>query len=442
MGRLLAVHAVGPHVRHEVLVELLDGEREQCALLVERRQRERDDQQRVELERAVIALGREVLADVGGVLADPLQQLAVESRAQAGEAGRRRERGPGVDPVLHPPRGDVRGVLDALARRDLAQVGADQPLPGVEEALLAGLGVGVREVEAEVELRPLDAPLAVLGQLGADPVGLDADVDRLARVREAPAAGVLGDRAAAVGVRDDAEHRPRGDPVLIGERGRGAHAITSRNSVCSVPASRSPSSSRSTVARAAAEIRPASSVSSRRRTTASATAVASSGATSSPFSPSRTISGMPEIGVVTTGAPAAMASASTFGMPSRSPLSRIRHGRQNADARRYSSYSSAWLIWPSSRMRSPSPSSAMRARSFGPASSSGPTITASNGTPRRSSSPQASTTTSKPFFSTRRPTPSRRTASRRAPFVVPLGPGAAAALSSPISLEKSAFSPW
>ncbi len=60
-------------------------------------------------------------------------------------------------------------------------------------------------------------------------------------------------------------------------------------------------SSRATVARASPEIRRARSPSSRRRTTASASASGSSGATSRPLTPSRTSSGMPEIGVVTTG---------------------------------------------------------------------------------------------------------------------------------------------
>src|SRR4051794_25454325 len=70
--------------------------------------------------------------------------------APAGKAGPRRDRGRGVDPVLQAPRPQVGGVVVALAGRELAQVGAAEPLPGGEEARLAGLGVRVREVEPEV----------------------------------------------------------------------------------------------------------------------------------------------------------------------------------------------------------------------------------------------------------------------------------------------------
>ena len=76
----------------------------------------------------------------------------------------------------------------------------------------------------------------------------------------------------------------------------------------------------------------------------------SSGATSSPFSPS-----LDELGDArrrrwsTTGSAAAIASTSTFGMPSRSPSSSTRQGRQNdARRRRYSSCRSAWPIGPGS----------------------------------------------------------------------------------------------
>ena len=50
---------------------------------------------------------------------------------------------------------------------------------------------------------------------------------------------------------------------------------------------------------------------------------------------------MPETALATTGAPAAIASTSTFGIPSRSSGS-SRHGMQSALARRYSASSSAW----------------------------------------------------------------------------------------------------
>ena len=57
----------------EVAVELGDGELEQ-AVAVELGQRERGDEQRVQLERAVVALRREVRADVRDLLGEAAEQ--------------------------------------------------------------------------------------------------------------------------------------------------------------------------------------------------------------------------------------------------------------------------------------------------------------------------------------------------------------------------------
>ena len=97
--------------------------------------------------------------------------------------------------------------------------------------------------------------------------------------------------------------------------------------------------------------RQASASSSQIRTHASASDRGSSGGTSTPLMPSCTSSGMPETRVVTTGVAQAMASTSTFGMPSRSPSSTTRHARLNTDARRYSSKSWRGVSGPSSVTR-------------------------------------------------------------------------------------------
>ena len=54
VGRALAVHAVGPHVGQQVVAELVERELRQIGIAVG--QRQPDDQQRVELERAVVAV--------------------------------------------------------------------------------------------------------------------------------------------------------------------------------------------------------------------------------------------------------------------------------------------------------------------------------------------------------------------------------------------------
>jgi hypothetical protein len=96
--RALAVDAIGQEVLGEVAVELGDGEGEQLGVL----EREADHRERVQLERAVVALGRERLADVPGLDGDPLRQCElVADRADAL---------PRVDPVDDPAAGDLTRV--------------------------------------------------------------------------------------------------------------------------------------------------------------------------------------------------------------------------------------------------------------------------------------------------------------------------------------------
>src|SRR3712207_9314989 len=64
----------------------------------------------VELQRAMVALGREVVADVARLLAQRVDGQLGEPLAQAREPGRPGEQVPRVDPVLHAARGDVAGV--------------------------------------------------------------------------------------------------------------------------------------------------------------------------------------------------------------------------------------------------------------------------------------------------------------------------------------------
>ena len=164
--RGLAVDAVGVEVRGEVAVELGDGE----VGGVELGEREAGDQQRVELERAVVAGGGEVGADVLDLVGEAGEQAR-------GVLARRLEALPGVDPVEDAAGGDLGGVLVGGALAD----------PRRGELLPRPLVAGVREVEPPRELDPLDPPLRVLREVGAVPVGIGAERARLARDGEAPA---------------------------------------------------------------------------------------------------------------------------------------------------------------------------------------------------------------------------------------------------------------
>ncbi len=71
--------------------------------------------------------------------------------------------------------------------------------------------------------------------------------------------------------------------------------------------------------------------------------------------PSSISSGIPEMRVDTTGTPMAMASASTFGMPSRSPSVVTRGASTNTSARAIAASASVCGTAPASVTRSPRP---------------------------------------------------------------------------------------
>ena len=110
----------------------------------------------------------------------------------------------------------------------------------------------------------------------------------------------------------------------------------------------------------------------------------------------------------TTGSPQAIASTSTFGIPSRSPESATRHGRQNAEARRYSSKSCACVIEPSEADAAVEPElrdGALELRAHlrlerRPVADDHAPRPERRGRPARAT---ASTRTSKPFFATSLP---------------------------------------
>ena len=235
--RALPVHAVGPEVLEQVLVQL--GHRQVEQAVVQCGQRQRHDQQRVELERAVVALRRERRAHVARLRLDALH----ERRRQP--AGHLRQPLPGVDPVQDPPRGDVAGVV---VRRHLGDERADQPLPRREEVPLAGGAEGVREVEPVIELDPLDPPLLVLGQRACSQSG--------SRPRETVSPTWVNRPAATASARS----RSRCSCSLMHSTGRGrtaASAVMPRPPGRARPGGRPAARRRSARARCPAPPRPA-----------------------------------------------------------------------------------------------------------------------------------------------------------------------------------------
>ena len=350
VGRPLALHAVVADVGRGVVGEQV----ERCVGARRVAERDADDEQRVQLERAVVAFGGEVAGEVVGVGDEPLDDPAREALAQPGESVGGGEALPGVDPVLHAAGGHVGRVVP---HRHLVEERLHEVLPGVEVIAIAGDGEGVPEVETLVQLDPLDAPLLVVGEPVVEPVGVAAEVERHAGVREPPAADVVGDRDVAVQRVDHAHHRVQRVDVdagharlrvkrtgelgreavaveVVGDRGRGVRAQATRRD-------RDPWRSARSRRRARAGPPTARAARSRRRSTTS---------------------GMPDTVVDTTGSPAAIASTSTLGMPSRSPSSSTRQASTNIDERRYSASSSAWVTVPRHTTRSAIPSSSASTR--------------------------------------------------------------------------------
>ena len=175
VGRALDVDAVGAEVRAQVALELGQREVEQLAVLVQAWQREGDDEQRVELERAVVAPRREVVAQPRDLRRHAVEHARRHAVAEARERFASSERVPGVDPVEEPACDGVGGLA---AHLHLLDPRVHEELPGPLVALVAGLAEGSGEVEPEVELRPRDAPLLVGGEGAAGPVGWDAERER------------------------------------------------------------------------------------------------------------------------------------------------------------------------------------------------------------------------------------------------------------------------
>ncbi|AIB13053.1 hypothetical protein ABAZ39_13895 [Azospirillum argentinense] len=103
------------------------------------------------------------------------------------------------------------------------------------------------------------------------------------------------------------------------------------------------------------------------------------------------------------------ASISTLGSPSRSPSRAVRQGRTNRSARRYWAITASWAFAPCQSIRPSSPSAAACAFSAG--SRSPPPMWVQRQCSPAGRRASASSSRSKPFFSTARPTDSSRTGS-------------------------------
>ncbi len=208
VGRALAMDAVGTDVLEEVAMQFVDGKSQQAAVRVEDGQRQRGDEQRIQLERAVVALAGQVSAQMCDLRAEAVEDDLGGAVAESFETIAGGEAAPGVDPVLNAPAGDVGRIGRDW---DLTNPGPHEALPCVLKARLAGLPKCPREVEAVVELHPFQPPLAIGRQRRAEPVGLRAKVERHALVAKPSTAHVLGNRPVAIRTLDDAEDRPRGN---------------------------------------------------------------------------------------------------------------------------------------------------------------------------------------------------------------------------------------
>src|SRR5690349_7985869 len=230
---------------------------------------------------------------------------------------------PCVNPVLNAP---ANRIGWPKLHRHLPDPRCHQLFPGMLEPRFAGFGISGGEVQAEVELDPGDLPLFIVREAGQQPVWIETQIKRDAVLREFAGTHIFGDPAVTVGVFNHAEQRPWSDL----RTGVGRHAAASRNKLAMRAANLSPLNRDSMVSCALRERSAASRLSRVSRKKASASARGSSDGTSNPLTPSWMSSGIPEIGVLTTGTPTAIASIRTLGIPSRSPFSSTRQGRQKA----------------------------------------------------------------------------------------------------------------
>src|SRR5690348_14516417 len=193
------MHTVRPRVRQEVLVQRRDRKLEQT-ILVQLWQSEGRDEQRVELERAVVALGREIVAQPGNLGRDIGNDLVLKPRFE-GAASRKLI--PGVNPVLDAPR---RNVARVITNRHLRDPRLDQLLPNVTVLFVPRQRESVREIQTVIELVPLDTPLLVLWQRRGKPIGLSAELERDSGVSEDALAHIVGYTQIAISICDHTKH--------------------------------------------------------------------------------------------------------------------------------------------------------------------------------------------------------------------------------------------
>ena len=215
MRRSLSLNAVGQHVGDEILVKSVDRESQKAPVDVDVGQRERRDEQRIQLERAVVAFAREMLPEICDLRLKAGSDARLETRPARFEIDAVGEAAPCVHPVLDATADHVaRIVVD----RDLRNPRIDEPLPCDRVLAVTCLFGGCREIEAVIELAPFEPPLTIGGKHRPDPVRLGAELDRPALNWKASGDDLVGHRAAAVFVLEHAEHAAR--------RGRGHRRFT------------------------------------------------------------------------------------------------------------------------------------------------------------------------------------------------------------------------
>ena len=165
VARQLAVHAVAQQVGPQVHQRFAQRELAPVCGTRHLGQRHAGEEDRVQLERAVVALGREVGAQELDLLVQRLQHAAQERRRHRRLVGGAvvDERGEAVDPVLHAPPGHVGG--DETRRRD-AHPAVDQRGPALGVAHVAAGQEGLAEAGCVVELVQQDVPLDVGARVG------------------------------------------------------------------------------------------------------------------------------------------------------------------------------------------------------------------------------------------------------------------------------------
>src|ERR1041385_1893049 len=104
------------------------------------------------------------------------------------------------------------------------------------EPCLTGFGKSSSQIQAEIELDPGNLPLFIVRQAGLQPVGIEAEFQRDAVLRELAQAHLISDAAIRIRVFDHAKYRTRPDLCAGGYR----HAAHSRSRLAICAASLSP----------------------------------------------------------------------------------------------------------------------------------------------------------------------------------------------------------